>query len=132
MGDDQVFYVGGEPADLAEARDWLGAQLHQSWLLEEEIDELNLAITEALTNLLQHTDLRTKSALRVQLEESAVHVFIADDSPPFEPGLPTDTDREGGYGLLLLHMLTDEVDIGPGDQGGSVMRLTKRRPPDPD
>ena len=38
MGDDQVFYVGGEPADLAEARDWLGAQLHHSWLLEEESD----------------------------------------------------------------------------------------------
>ncbi len=132
MSDDQVFFVGGEPADLAEAREWLGAQLHRSWLLDEEIDELNLALTEALTNLLQHTDVRTKSALRVQVDGDAVHVFIADDSPPFEPGSPSDDEREGGYGLLLLHMLTDEVDIGPGDQGGSVMRLTKRRPADPD
>ena len=70
-----------------------------------------------------------RPAVGTLLRREGVEVEV---SPPFEPGLPTDTDREGGYGLLLLHMLTDEVDIGPGDQGGSVMRLTKRRPPDPD
>jgi anti-sigma regulatory factor (Ser/Thr protein kinase) len=130
MDDEPAFYVGDEPDDLAQARDWLAEQLHRSWLLDEEIDELNLALTEALTNLLQHAQPRTKSELTVQLDDTAVHVFISDDSPPFQPGDPSDADRDGGYGLLLLHMLTDEVDVTPGATGGSVLRLTKRRPAD--
>ena len=130
MDDDQVFYVGDQPGDLAEARDWLTVQLHRSWLLDEEIDELNLAITEALTNLLVHTEHRTKTELTIQLDTTEVHVYLRDDSPPFTPGLPSDTDREGGFGLLLLNMLTDEVEVTPGDTGGSVLRLTKRKPPE--
>jgi anti-sigma regulatory factor (Ser/Thr protein kinase) len=130
MGEDQVFFVGSEPEDLAAARDWIAERLHHSWLIDDEIAELNLAVTEALTNLLQHVDVRTKSEIRVQIEQRAVHVFISDDSPPFEPGEPGDNEREGGFGLLLLHMLTDEVDIRPGDTGGSVLRLTKNRPAD--
>lgn len=130
MDDDQVFYVGDQPGDLAEARDWLTVQLHRSWLLDEEIDELNLAITEALTNFLVHTEHRTKTELTIQLDATEVHIYLRDDSPPFTPGLPSDTDREGGFGLLLLNMLTDEVEVTPGDTGGSVLRLTKRKPPE--
>ena len=105
MDDDQVFYVGDQPGDLAEARDWLTVKLHHSWLLDEEIEELNLAITEALTNLLVHTQQRTKTELSVQCDPTEVHVYLRDDSPPFTPGQPSDTDREGGFGLLLLNML---------------------------
>lgn len=130
MGDDQVFFVGSEPGDLAEARDWIGEQLHRSWLIDDEIAELTLAVTEALTNLLQHVEVRNKSELRVQVDQQAVHIFISDDSPPFEPGNPGDSDGEGGFGLLLLHMLTDEVEVRPGDTGGSLLRLTKNRPSD--
>lgn len=128
MSDDQVFFVGDGPDDLAGARDWLADRLHRSWLIDDEIDELSLAITEALTNLLQHAGHRTKSELRVSDDANSVHVFIRDDSAPFVVGDPSDEDREGGFGLLLLHMLTDEVEIREGDTGGSVMRLTKHRP----
>lgn len=128
MGDEEIFFVGGEPQHLAEAREWLTGRLHTSWLLDEEIGELNLALTEALTNLLQHAEIRTKSELRVQIEDTRVHVLIADDSPPFEPGHSPDEEREGGFGLLLLNMLTDEVSVETGATGGSVLRLTKYRP----
>ncbi|MFT5530886.1 MAG: anti-sigma regulatory factor (Ser/Thr protein kinase) [Candidatus Poriferisodalaceae bacterium] len=124
------FYVGADPTDLAAARDWLSDQLTDTWLMSGDIDELRLAITEAFTNLLQHAQPRTKSELSVNIEADRIHVFIGDDGPPFEPGVPTDIDREGGFGLMLLHMLVDEVDVTAGPTGGSVMRLTKVRPPD--
>lgn len=129
MDDDLACYVGADAEDLAAARTWLTERLHHSWLLDEEIDELNLAITEALTNLLVHTDERSKSELTVRIADQQVDIYIRDDSPPFVPGQVDDPEREGGYGLLLLNMLTDEVVVGPGDTGGSVLQLTKRRPP---
>ena len=124
------FYVGTDPDELTTARDWLAEQLADTWLTPEDIDELRLAITETLTNLLQHAGPRAKSELTVAVNDTAARVLIKDDSPPFEPGAPTDTDREGGFGLMLLHMLTDEVEISEGPTGGSLTRLTKLRPAD--
>jgi serine/threonine-protein kinase RsbW len=124
----EPFYVGRDPCDIADARQWLTTQLTPLGLDTEAIDELRLALTEATTNLLEHGEPRTKSELHLSVETDRVHLMIRDDSPPFEPGSPGDTDREGGFGLLLLHMLTDEVEIQPGDTGGSVLRLTKLRP----
>ena len=126
----QVWFVGDDPEELGRTRDGITERLHRSWLLDEEIDELNLALTEALTNLLQHAQPRTKSEVQLLLDDQAVHLVITDDSPPFEVGDPADADRDGGYGLLLLHMLTDEVEVTPTDSGGSRLRLTKHRPSD--
>ena len=128
MTDRPVFYVGSDPSDLDDARDWLEEQLHASWMLDTEIAALQLALTEVLTNVLERTGTGVKSELTTEVLSDAVHLIIVDERPPFEPGRPDDLDRERGFGLLLCNVLADEVHVGPDEQGGSFIRLTKLRP----
>lgn len=128
MGDRPVFYVGSDPNDLDDAREWLEEQLHASWLLDAEITQLQLALTEILTNVLERTGTGVKSELTIEVLHDVVHLMIGDERPPFEPGRPDDIDREGGFGLLLVNLLVDEAKVTADGHGGSSIRLTKHRP----
>jgi anti-sigma regulatory factor (Ser/Thr protein kinase) len=89
--------------------------------------EVKLAVSEAVTNAIQHGSRSPDDPIRiVASEESGALVFEVLDTGTFVPrvvrrgALP-----EGGRGLEFMRVLMDEVDLRPG-RGGTLLRMAKR------
>jgi anti-sigma regulatory factor (Ser/Thr protein kinase) len=89
--------------------------------------EVKLAVSEAVTNAIQHGSRSLDDPIRiVASEESGALVFEVLDTGTFVPrvvrrgALP-----EGGRGLEFMRVLMDEVDLRPG-RGGTLLRMAKR------
>lgn len=120
-----------DAADIEAARQWLRTTLTHHGVASDVQRDLTLAFTEITTNVLPRVDGRPdadKVEIQLQVSADAVRMSVLDASPPFERGAPSDADGEGGMGLLLLHLLADEVSVGPGPSGGSVTTVVKHRP----
>lgn len=125
------------------------AQIHRvgTWLGDccktidpARLQELELAIVEAVTNVVKHGNLGAEQAIGLQLKRqgNAIEVIITDRGSPipeaalaksqsaldFDPediaNLPTH-----GLGLALIREATDSFDYRTAD-GLNTMRLTKR------
>jgi anti-sigma regulatory factor (Ser/Thr protein kinase) len=122
-----------DPGDVEAARVWLRQTLGHHGVASDIQRDLTLAFTEIVTNILPRVDGRPaedKVELQLGVTDTSVRLSVVDASPPFEPGPDSDEDGEGGVGLLLLHLLADEVSIGPGASGGSVTTVVKNRADD--
>ncbi|MEV6304677.1 sensor histidine kinase [Actinoplanes sp. NPDC051861] len=90
----------------------------------EPLDELLLAVSEAVTNARQHGQGRVR--LRAWQGSGRVVVSVTDEGPgpvdPYAGLLPT-----AGHGLWLSHLLCDHVALDRG-AGGFTIRLTGRLP----
>ncbi len=120
-----------DPDDVEGARQWMRQTLTHHGVATDVQRDLTLAFTEITTNVLPRVDGRpVEDKVEVQLAVTgdSVRLSVVDTSPPFERGAPSDEDGEGGMGLLLLHLLADEVSVEPGPSGGSVTTVVKHRP----
>jgi serine phosphatase RsbU (regulator of sigma subunit)/anti-sigma regulatory factor (Ser/Thr protein kinase) len=94
--------------------------------------ELELALSEILTNVIEHAYHDSGGELRGQvcLEADRVVVDLYDDGVPFElsavpegPGQPS----ERGHGLHIARTYLDEVAYSPATGSGNHWRLVKQR-----
>jgi len=104
----------------------------------EGIEDLKVAISEAITNAVTHAygeeDLG-KITLGFGIYEDRLEVMVADrgvsfdfekvreEIGPFEKAEPVENLREGGFGLFLINTLMDKVEIH--DHSGVIMIMTK-------
>jgi serine/threonine-protein kinase RsbW len=118
-------------------------QLLPDWLAESERDEIELALVEALTNIVEHGyggDSAHPIRLRLLERPGALEIDIWDRGQPMPEGLientdvsttflfdPTDLDGlpEGGMGLALIKAAFSEVRYGTRD-GVNRLRLVRR------
>jgi serine/threonine-protein kinase RsbW len=101
---------------------------------DEELADLKLALTEACANVVRHAyddgdEGRIAVSYRVAGDEM-LEIVVADEGR----GIPDEGDRppsDGlGLGLRLIQSLTDELEIGHGDDGrGTVVRMIRRLTP---
>jgi anti-sigma regulatory factor (Ser/Thr protein kinase) len=101
--------------------------------------ELELAVSEILTNVIQHAYQGKGGEIRgeFRLEADRVQVDVYDRGVPFElaavPDLTAepapDPRRPGerGYGVHIVRQVMDEVDYWPSTGAGNHWRLVKRR-----
>lgn len=91
---------------------------------EERLDFV-LAIGEAVSNAVRH-GAGEKFSVRVWSDDGAITVDVVDEGNGFpRPAfVPLDV-KKGGYGMLIVHKLTDEVHLL---NGGRRVRLVKRLP----
>ena len=89
--------------------------------------EVKLAVSEAVTNAIQHGSRSLDDPIRiVASEESGALVFEVLDTGTFVPRVVRrGTLPEGGRGLEFMRVLMDEVDLRPG-RGGTLLRMAKR------
>ena len=129
-------------AEVAQATQQLRALL-PDWLSDGERDAIELALAEALTNIVQHgfgKDRGQPERLRVRERDAAVEIDLWDQGRPiprerlrnadasttfqFDPtdlaGLP-----EGGMGLALIKSAFHEVRYGSRD-GTNRLHLVRR------
>jgi serine/threonine-protein kinase RsbW len=113
-------------AAIDEARRWVGGQLADRD--QESVWEVELALTEALSNVIRHAydgDESRQIELALELDGERLVLEIAHDGKPFDPASyrAPDPPRPGGYGLSLIDRLVDEV-----EHDGTRLCLVKRLP----
>ncbi|MFL5843071.1 MAG: ATP-binding protein [Solirubrobacteraceae bacterium] len=119
---------------IDEARTWVTDRVRAAGFGDEPIGEIELALTEALANVVEHAyqdapDERIE--LWTELEGSTVRIRVRDWGKYFDPasyrGRDLDDPGEGGYGVFLMSQLMDDVTREPQPDGGTLLTLIKTR-----
>jgi serine/threonine-protein kinase RsbW len=100
-------------------------------LSDETLHDLKLALTEACTNSVKHAYQDGTGSVDIvyELHRDRLAVEVGDAGSGFEAredmaGVAGDLE-EGGLGIAIIRALTDEVEIGKREGGGSRLRFVK-------
>lgn len=99
-------------AHVTETLDGLGVP-------EKTVQEIELAVDEAVTNVMLHGYTSPEGRIHVccRLDGDTIWVTIEDEAPPFDPTTAPEPDLEGGVddrpigglGIYLIREMTDEL-----------------------
>jgi serine/threonine-protein kinase RsbW len=119
--------IHAELGRLREAREFAERAAADFGLDRDGRYEVKLALSEAITNAIQHGSSSPADVVRIAVaEEGGALVFEVVDSGHFVPSvMPRPEMADGGRGLEFMRLMMDEVDVRPG-RGGTLLRLTKR------
>jgi len=110
------------------------ARLRAESVSAEGLGDLKLALPEACTTPVRHAYGGDAGLVHIvyELHADRLVVEVSDSGEGFEPParripeLDTDELAEGGLGIAIIAALSDELEIGEGDEGGSRLRFVKR------
>ena len=121
-------------AAIEEARGWATAHLVAAGASADAIWAVEMALTEALANVITHGyagDESQRIELALQLHDDRLELEVVDFGEPFDESSYQPPNLEeasaGGYGVHLMRELMDEVDRSAAPDGGTRLRLVKRR-----
>jgi serine/threonine-protein kinase RsbW len=110
------------------------ARLRPEPLSQEVLGDLKLALTEACTNSVRHAYRDGAGLVHIvyELHRDRLVVEVSDSGEGFHApatraaaaGGPEEL-AEGGLGIAIIEALSDELEIGEGDGGGSRLRFVK-------
>ncbi len=135
---DKQNYKIGIRNDLSELKR-LRAFIHELCLdsninaLTDEIEtKINLAVQEAVTNIMRHAQLKSKDEL-IRIEASILmnklEINILDNGIAFDPETVEDPkfdgSRDGGFGVYLINEVMDKITYSRDDEGINCMQLIK-------
>jgi len=111
---------------LKEARDFAERAAVDFGLDGDACYDVKLAMSEAVTNAIQHGSSSTEDPIRIAAAiEGPALVFEVHDTGRFRPRVTRRGElSESGRGLEFMRVLMDEVDLRPGDRG-TLMRFAK-------
>ena len=80
---------------------------------ETTFEELQLLVTELVTNAVRHAGLRRDQRIRlqVQLANGTVRAEVREPGRGFEPPLPPTPGEGGGWGLFLVDRLASRWNV---------------------
>jgi stage II sporulation protein AB (anti-sigma F factor) len=113
------------PSSLPVARRAVLAVADQAGATGEQLNEIRLALSEALTNAILHAYGDTPGDVHVTAAAAGgeLWVLIADDGTGLQPR----SDRSGlGLGLALIAQASDELTIVKRSGGGTEVRMRFR------
>lgn len=108
----------------------------RSGLPDDAVFGIDMAVREAVTNAVVHGNGRdeTKSVeVGVTDRGSALVITVRDEGAGFDPStVPDPTDpqnllKASGRGILFMRTFMDEVEWERHPEGGTLVRMTKRR-----
>ncbi len=119
--------ISADVARLKEARDFAERCAADFGLGADDRYQVKLAISEAVTNAIQHGSSSPTDPIRISVaEESGALVFEVTDTGRFRPRVRRGILPESGRGLEFMRLMMDEVDLRPSLQG-TLLRFSKRR-----
>ncbi|MCK9578993.1 MAG: ATP-binding protein [Methanoregula sp.] len=131
-----VLTIGSDIAEIPKVSAHLEDLMQVSGFLPEAILDTQLAVEEAITNVIVHGYKKSRGVIRVscQVSSNAAEIQIADAAPPFdplsipEPDLDGDvTERRiGGLGVHLIRQVMDDFSYRY-ENGENVLILTKKK-----
>jgi anti-sigma regulatory factor (Ser/Thr protein kinase) len=112
---------------LKEARDFAERAAEDCGLGDEARYQVKLALSEAVTNAIQHGSNSSDAPIRIcASQEAGALVIEVVDTGRFVPRVTRHGDMpESGRGLEFMRLMMDEVDLQPGTDG-TRLRLIKR------
>jgi anti-sigma regulatory factor (Ser/Thr protein kinase) len=126
--------IASRTTAIDEARRWVAGHLAPAGASADLVWEVEMALTEALANVITHGYRGDDSQLihlSLQLHADHLEIEIVDFAEPFDDSAYTPPDltdaRSGGYGVHLMRELMDEVERTAIPDGGTRLRLVKRR-----
>jgi anti-sigma regulatory factor (Ser/Thr protein kinase) len=90
--------------------------------------DVELALSEACTNVLRHAGLGEAYEVRLQIDERSCELRVVDVGRGFDAGgapAPQSGVEEGGRGLGLMIALVDKVQFASRSEAGTVVSLEK-------
>jgi len=96
------------------------------------IHDIEVALSEACTNVLQHAGASEEYEVRLRVDDDRCVLRVVDvGEPPGRlrlniPSSPPGEEVEHGRGLLLMRALVDRVGFAEVEERGSVVSLEKR------
>ncbi len=128
--------IPARPEYIALARLALSGVAELSTLSEEDVADLKLALTEAVSNSVRHAYAGGEGFVSIAyaLSAEALEIEVADGGAGFDPAsaAPREGDEisEGGLGIAIIRTIADELEIvsRPGERG-SRLRFVKRLQP---
>jgi serine/threonine-protein kinase RsbW len=102
----------------------------------KEVADLKLAVTEACTNVVKHAygpDEVGEIVVRYTVEPGAITVEVEDTGGGFEPEVPSPAEASlnggrHGMGLMIIRVLSDELDISSSTSGTRVLFVKRFSP----
>ncbi|WP_349409234.1 anti-sigma B factor RsbW [Pseudalkalibacillus sp. SCS-8] len=102
----------------------------------DEIEDIKIAVSEAITNAVNHAYGEDEGEIRLSygMYDDKLEITVMDKGKSFDVeeikhttgpvnGKPVEQINEGGLGLFLIETLMDKVDIS--DDAGVVVMMTK-------
>jgi serine/threonine-protein kinase RsbW len=119
--------ISADVGRLKEARDFADRVAAEFGLGEEARYEVKLAMSEAVTNAIEHGSSSPEDRIRIVASvEAGRLVFEVLDTGRFRPRVVRRAEMpESGRGLEFVRVLMDEVDLRPGT-AGTLLRFAKR------
>ncbi|MBI3651387.1 MAG: ATP-binding protein [Acidobacteria bacterium] len=105
---------------------------------EDDANWIELAVHEAVINAITHGNKHASDKsveVKFVIESEALSIFVRDRGAGFDlEQLPDPTDADNllkpsGRGIFYMRAFMDEVGRSTHPEGGSVVRLTKRKRP---
>ena len=122
VGGPLLVSVPAQAPMLAQVRAALRRWLRDCGITGADEDDIMLCCGEACTNVVQHA-YRSEPAqleLTARLVGDEVHLLVRDDGTWRRPA-----DRGGGWGLMMIEELMDDVEVVRGTSGTEV-RMVRR------
>ncbi len=122
------------PVRLLRARHRINDYLHQHGVAEDVIDDVVLAVDEAMTNAVRHSGARDNLQVSLWFEDRDLRVLVKDDGhgfpvESFDPERTPELLATGGRGLFLIAQVADELELVT-DPGLEVRVLMRNALPD--
>jgi serine/threonine-protein kinase RsbW len=92
----------------------------------EEIYDLKLALTEAVTNVVRHASVESYE-IEYKVLPLGVEVSVMDAGGGFSVAdLTGEPDEHGGFGLTVIRNLVDELVLDSTKGGGTRLKMIRR------
>ena len=92
----------------------------------EEVYDLKLAVTEAVTNVIRHASVENYE-IEYRVLSSGVEVSVTDAGGGFSVAeLTGETGEHGGFGLAVIRNLVDELVLDSTRGGGTRLKMIRR------
>jgi serine/threonine-protein kinase RsbW len=102
----------------------------------ETIDDIKVAVSEACSNILCHSNIEDEYTYHVEctMHDSKFEITVADDGVGFDIDSYEAPDPEclnvGGLGIYIIKALMDEVQVVSQDGAGTRIKMIKHIVPD--
>ena len=139
MSEVRRLVISARLEEVRDACDFVVAAAEQAGLDERAVYHCQMAVDEALTNIIEHgfanTDDGSTIEIACQAEQDRFIITMADSSPAFNPLLhtapdpsePLDSREPGGWGIYFMRRLMDDVTyerVNNSNQLTLVKRIT--------
>lgn len=95
----------------------------------EEVYDLKLAVTEAVTNVIRHASVE-RYEIEYRILPFGVEVSVSDAGGGFSVAeLTGEPDEHGGFGLAVIRNLVDELVLDSARGGGTRLKMIRHAAP---